>query len=50
MELQKMKKYKAIIEGHDQTQIQNNFINELEKRSHKNTCLMICMMNAKRKS
>jgi nucleoside diphosphate kinase len=35
MELQKMKKYKAIIEGHDQTQIQNNFINELEKEATK---------------
>lgn len=35
MELQKMKTYKAIIEGHDQTQIQNNFINELEKEATK---------------
>lgn len=35
MNLSDMKKYKAIIEGHNQTQIQNNFINELEKEATK---------------
>lgn len=35
MNLSDMKKYKAIIEGYDQTQIQSNFINELEKEATK---------------